>query len=102
MQIKDTQTLAISISTEDAKGNPAALDSAAVPAWTLDDATFGDIAVGSGGLSAVFTPNGKLGACNVQCSIPAVNDEPAMVGTLPVTVVASAASQIVLTGTAQG
>lgn len=100
MQIKDSATLTVSISAQDAKGNPAPLDPAAVPAWAVDDATLANISASADGLSAVVTPVGPLGSFKVQCSIPAVGDEPAMQGELPVSVVAGAATQIVLNGSA--
>jgi hypothetical protein len=100
MQLKDNATLSIAIAASDAKGNPTKLDPAAVPAWALDDATFGDLVPAADGMSAVFTPNGKLGDLNVQVSIPAVGSEPALSGSLPVTVIASDAVAITLTGTA--
>lgn len=101
MQIMDNQSLKVSITGQDVKGNPAPLDPAAAPVWALDDASFGTVVPAADGMSAVVSLSGKLGAFNVQVSIPAVNAEPALTGALPVTVVASAATQIQLSGVAQ-
>ncbi len=69
MQLKDSQVVTCSAVIEDAKGVPvpgATLD--AVPVYTLDDASFGDLVASADGLSATFTPNGKQGICHIQFS----------------------------------
>lgn len=100
MQIQDNQTLSVSIAAQDAKRNPAPLDPTAVPSWSVDQPSLASVAPSADGLSCVVTPSGALGSFNVQCSIPAVNSESALQGSLPVQVIASAASQIVLNGVA--
>ncbi len=101
MQIKDTDVLNVAISAQDAKGNAAALAAGATPQWAVDDDTKASVSAAADGMSAVVTPTGPLGDFKVQCSIPAVGSEPAMAGELPVTVVASDATQITLSGSVQ-
>ncbi len=69
MQLKDSDQVVCAATIEDAKGVPvpgAQLD--ALPVYTLDDASFGDLAVSVDGLSATFVPNGKQGICHIQFS----------------------------------
>jgi hypothetical protein len=100
MQIQDNGSLTVSIAAEDVKGNPVSLDPSAAPSWAVDNASLATIVPSADGLSAVVTPVGPLGSFNVQCSIPAVNAESALQGSLAVEVIASAATQIVLNGVA--
>lgn len=101
VQMKDNQVLTVSIGAQDVAGNPTTLDTAAAPAWAVTDATLATITPSADGLSATVKPVGPLGSFQVQCSIPAVGAEPALSGSLDVQVTASAATQIVLQGTAQ-
>jgi hypothetical protein len=98
MQVQDNQTVAISIAAEDVDGNPTVLDPASVLVWSVDNAAMATIAPAATGQGAVVTPSGTLGSFNAQLSIAAVNAQPAIQGTLAVTVVASGATQVVLTG----
>lgn len=95
MNIQDSgQILSLAFAGVDAAGNPAPLDAASVPVFTLDDTSEGSIDA-----SGVFTPSGKLGTVNLSVSIPAVNAQPALAGSLAVSVVAGAAIQLTLSGT---
>ena len=98
MQIKDNATLTVTIAAQDAKGNAATLDPTAVISWAVDNAALAAVVASADGLSCVVTPAGALGTFNVQCSIAAVGTEPALNGALPVEVIASDATQIVLNG----
>lgn len=93
MNIQDSgQILTFSIAGVDAAGNPAPLDPASAPVFSLDDTSMGAIA------GQVFTPSGKLGSVNIDVSIPAVNAQPALAGSLAVSVVAGAAVQVSMSG----
>jgi hypothetical protein len=99
--LPDNRTLLVAITGEDIKANPAPLDPAAQPVWSVDQPSLATCVPSADGLSAVITPVGPLGSFNVKCSIGAINQEPAMIGTCAVTVVASAAVQIALSATLQ-
>jgi hypothetical protein len=93
VNIQDSgQVLTFAIAGADAAGNPAPLDPASVPVFSLDDTSMGSIA------GQVFTPSGKLGTVNIDVSIPAVNAQPALAGSLAVAVVAGAAVVISVSG----
>jgi hypothetical protein len=100
MQMQDNQKLAVSIAVQDVDGNPTVLDPASVLVWDVDNAQLASVAPAADGMSAVVSPSGQLGSFNVQLSIAAVNAQPAIQGSLAVTVVASGASQVVLSGVA--
>ncbi len=98
MQMKDNAVLDVSLSAKDVKGNAASLDAGAVPSWAVSDPSLATIEVAADNLSAKVTPVGPLGSFDVQLSIPAINDEPALSGSLPVEVIASAAVEVTLQG----
>ncbi len=64
MVLKVTQTLPLSVSIQDIKGNAAVVDGA--PTWGLTDPALGTVAAAADGLSATLTPAGGLGVCKVQ------------------------------------
>jgi len=101
MQVRDDKVLVVSITGEDAKGNPAPLASGAAPAWSVDNPALANLTPSTDGLSCNVVPTGTLGSFNVQVSIPAVGSEPAMQGSLPVEVIAGDAVQIALSGVQQ-
>lgn len=101
MQIRDNKTLLVSITAQDSKGNAAKLAEGAVPAWDVDNAALASLEVSADGMSAVVSPSGPLGDFKVQVSVPAIGDEPAFTGELPVTIVSSAATSITLAGSEQ-
>jgi len=94
MNIQDSgQVLTLSFAGVDAAGNPAPLDPASAPVYSLDNTAAGSISA-----AGVFTPSGTLGTVNLSVSIPAVNAQPALAGSLAVSVVAGAAVQLTLSG----
>lgn len=94
MNILDSgQILTLAIAGEDAAGNPAPLDPASAPVYTLSDSSFGSLNAN------VFTPSGKLGSVTIAVSVPAVNAQPALAGNLAVSVVPGSVTQVALTGT---
>jgi hypothetical protein len=103
MNIRANHTVILQVAPKDSKGNTTSLDSAAVPAWLVDDATKGSVAVvpNSLGLQAVFTPTGALGACNVIVRVPAVNAEPDLQQQLALTVVPGDVASLLLVGAEQ-
>lgn len=101
VQMKDNQVLTVTIGPTDALGNPTTLDPAAAPAWAVDNAALATVTPSADGLSVQVKPVGPLGSFNVQCSIPAAGAEGALSGSLAVDIIASAATTIVLQGTAQ-
>lgn len=99
MQITDIQTAQLQISIVDADKNPAALPAGVTLAWSLDDSSKGSIAPAPDGMSAVFTPNpaaGNLGTANVSVA----SSDGKLAGSLPVQIVASAATALQLSGVA--
>lgn len=93
MNLKVSQNLPIAIVAEDKFGNPTgAFDSA--PAWSLTDPTLGSVAPAADGLSAVVSPSGKLGSCQVQVLGQA--DGKAIQGSLDLVLIPGDATQIVL------
>lgn len=94
MNIQDSgKVLKPSLAGVDAAGNPAPLDPASAPVWSLDDTSMGTVDA-----DGTFTPSGKLGSVNLDVSIPAVGAQPAMAASLPVTVVAGSAVQVTISG----
>ncbi len=94
MNIQDSgQVLTLSFSGVDAAGNPAPLDSQSAPVFSLDNTAAGVVSA-----AGVFTPSGTLGSVNLSVSIPAVNAQPALAGSLAVSVVAGAAVQLTIAG----
>lgn len=94
MQLKDNDQLPLGLEADDKFGNKTGgLDAA--PAWALSDPTFGTLTAAADGMSANFTPNGKLGDVNVQVSAAASGV--ALAGSLPVTVIAGDAAALVIT-----
>lgn len=67
--IKDNQRLPLSISIQDAKGNPAPVDG--IPEWSVSDASLGALTVAPDGMSAEFAPAGPLGSCSIGVSCDA-------------------------------
>ncbi len=98
MQMKDNAKLSVSIGAKDALGNPTNLDTNAAPSWAVSDASLASAVASADGLTCEVTPVGPLGSFQVQCSIAAVGDEPALSGALDVEVIASDATEIVLNG----
>lgn len=98
MNIQDSgQVASLALVGEDAAGNPAPLDPASAPVWTLDDSSLGSLAADpSNPLGQIFTPSGKLGTVNLSVSIPAVNAQPAMAGSGSLAVVAGSAVQVAM------
>lgn len=93
MNIQDSgQVLTFAISGADAAGNPAPLDPQSAPVFSLDNTAMGTIS------GMVFTPSGVLGVCNIDVSIPAMNAQPALAGSLAVSVVAGSAVSISVSG----
>lgn len=94
MNILDSgQILTLTLMGQDAAGNPAPLDPASAPVYSLSDTSMGSLN------GAVFTPSGKLGAVTIAVSVPAVNAQPALAGSLAVSVIPGAAVQVTLSGT---
>lgn len=103
MNVQDSgQIVQLLLQGEDAAENPAPLDAAAAPVFSLDDPSMGSIvpAAADGSAPAFFQPSGKLGPVNVSVSIPAVNAEPALASVSPlnIQVVAGAAVSVSLSG----
>jgi hypothetical protein len=100
MQVQDSgQAVKLVLAGEDGAENPAPLDPASVPAYSLDDTSLGSLAADTdpaNPLGQIFTPSGKLGTVNVSVSVPAVNAQPALAGTLPVSIVAGSVTQLSL------
>lgn len=103
MNAKANRQVLLQLTPKDNKGNVCGLDAAAAPAWSVDDATKGTVAVVAGtyGTQALFTPAGLLGACNVLVSVPAVNAEPLLQAQFPLVIVPGDAASIVITGAEQ-
>ena len=94
MNIQDSgQVLTLSFAGVDAAGNPAPLDPQSAPVFSLDNTAAGVVSA-----AGVFTPSGALGSVNLSVSIPAVNAQPALAGSLAVSVVAGAAVQLTIAG----
>lgn len=94
MNIQDSgQVLTLSFAGVDAAGNPAPLDPQSAPVFSLDNTAAGVVSA-----AGVFTPSGALGSVNLSVSIPAVNSQPALAGSLAVSVVAGAAVQLTIAG----
>ena len=67
MDLKVSQEVPVSIVAEDRFGNPTgACD--APPSWSVSDPSLGAATVAADGMSAVFIPSGKIGACQLQVS----------------------------------
>lgn len=98
MLLRVSQQLPISIGITDKAGNPAPVDGP--PAWSLTDPSMGAIAAASDGMSAVFTPAGKLGDVTVQVSADADLGAgvKSIIGELPVSITGGDAAFIALTG----
>ncbi len=92
MQIHDNKTAALSLAVEDVKGNPTVLPAGTIPAWSVDDTSMGAVVASDDGMSAVFTPAGKLGTANITASAGSI------AGSLPVDVIASDAAIFQLSG----
>lgn len=98
MQLKDNQNGSYSVQIEDVKGNAAPLDSAAAPSWAITDPSLAAITPSADGLSCQVVPSGKLGTCQVQFSVAAVGDEPAISASDDLEIIASVATQAILVG----
>lgn len=95
MNILDSgQIFTPALSAVDVVGNPAPLDPASVPVYSLDDTSMGSVDPASG----VFTPSGKLGSVNLDASIPAINAQPALAGSFLLVVTAGAAVALSISG----
>lgn len=93
MFLKASQKLPVTLLAEDAFQNPgAALD--APPAWALTDPTLGSVVAADDGMSAVVTPSGKLGDCQVQ--VTAVADGKTVAGALDLSIIPGDATQLVI------
>lgn len=93
--IKDTQNFSITLEADDAANNPVPLAFATPPQWSTSDSTILTVSANEDGSIAGFVTTGKLG--DVQISVQAIdNDGVAIIGTLPVSVVASKAVKFVL------
>lgn len=103
MNIQDSgQVAQLALSGKDAAGNSAPLDPASVPVYTLDNSALGTLSPDpSNPMGQLFTPSGQLLSGNIDVSVPAVNSQPALVGSLPIAVVAGAAVALALSGTIQ-
>lgn len=103
MNVQDSgQIVQLQLAGQDQAGNPAPLDPASAPSFSLDDPSMGSIipAAADGSAPAYLQPTGKIGSVNVSVSIPAVNAQPAMASVIPlnVQVVAGAAIAVSLSG----
>lgn len=98
MNMKAEQTLNLAIQIKDAKGNPALVDGA--PVWSVTDQSLGAVVAADDGMSAVFTPAGPLGTCQVHVSADADLGEGVkeLIGDLDVNIVAGDAVSIELSG----
>lgn len=93
MNLKVSMILAPSLLAEDKFGNPTgALD--APPAWGLSDPSLGEVKASDDGMSAVVTPSGKLGSCQVQVS--GMADGKAIAGSLDLVMLPGDAVDIVI------
>lgn len=64
MFLKVTQSLPVSLSITDKKGNAAKVDGA--PQWAVTDESLASLSVAEDGMSATLTPIGPLGSFSVQ------------------------------------
>ena len=64
MFLKVTQSLPVSLSITDKKGNPAKVDGA--PVWAVTDESLASLSVAEDGMSATVTPIGPIGSFSVQ------------------------------------
>ncbi len=95
MQLKDTQSLPLTIVAEDKFGNPVPGAFDAAPAWALSDPSFGSVVAAADGQSASVVPaNGKLGDLQVQVS--ASIGGKAVAGSFPLTIIPGDATQVAI------
>lgn len=94
MMLKASQKLPISVAFKDKFQNDAKVDGA--PQWAVDNGALGSLEVAEDGLSAVFTPAGPLGDCQVQCSADADLGEgvKSIVGSLAISILPADASEV--------
>lgn len=64
MFLKVTQSLPVSLSITDKKGNAAKVDGA--PVWAVTDESLASLSVAEDGMSATVTPIGPIGSFSVQ------------------------------------
>lgn len=64
MFLKVTQSLPVSLSITDKKGNAAKVDGA--PVWAVTDESLASLSVAEDGMSATLTPIGPIGSFSVQ------------------------------------
>lgn len=99
MQLLDNQAGSYALQAEDAVGNPTTLDPNATPVWSISNPSIATLTPAANGLTCAVQPTGTIGQATVQCSIAAVDQEPALMGSDTLTIVAGPAAQIVLVGT---
>lgn len=95
MNLKDNNQLPISISPADEFGNPTTSTFDAAPTWSVDDVSIATVAAADDGLSAVVTPTGKLGSCNVQALGVVAGNQ--IQGTLELDIIAGDVAEVTLT-----
>lgn len=94
LQLTDLQKCPLSISATDAKGNAATLPNP--PAWTVSDPTILSVTPAADGMSAEVAAVGPEGTAQVVVTADLGGGQNAT-GTLNVTVVGSAATNIAVT-----
>lgn len=95
MNLKDNNQLPISISPADEFGNPTQSAFDAAPTWSVDDVSIATVSPAADGLSAVVTPTGKLGSCNVQALGLVGGNQ--IQGTLELDIIAGDVAEVTLT-----
>jgi hypothetical protein len=65
MFLQQGQNAALKLAIKDIGGNPAKVQDDKVE-WAMSDDTLGVLEIAEGGMSALFKPNGKVGALKIQ------------------------------------
>lgn len=94
LQLLDNQQCSLAIQAEDAAGNPAQLPAGAV-SWSSSNSTVCAVVPSADMLSAEIVAQGPLGTAQIAVAV-SMPDGTALNGSLDVTVVAGAASQIAI------
>lgn len=94
LTLKDNQKVALHVQAQDVKGNPATLDPANPPQWTVSDPNILTFTADADNMGGTVTAVGALGTA--QASVTATINGNAVVGTLDIQVVASDAVNLVI------
>lgn len=95
MNLKANDQLPITIAATDEFGNPTANVFDSPPTWSIDNMAIATVAQAADGSSAVVTPTGVLGSCNVQ--VLGLVGGAQLQGTLPLVLIAGDVAEITLT-----